>query len=485
MIQQAYTRLLLAFALVAMPFGNVWAQQALGWTFNHSQVTRSAQSQTLQVHLQMLPTVQLKRQQVAELTLYYVSADGKQRQQLGTVAVAGATRYKIIERRRYFRNLRPTDPAQGTLYHFEEITPNSPLQFDYTLPYASWMANGNVELREKVYGCAECGETDTTAPTAVRANFFGPQFYTFAYQLPQKAEQKQFSEVLDCYVRFVIDRDEIRREFEGNDARLQELQDFVARHQATLGANLKSADIKGYACPLASATHNADLTARRAKSLANYVKEHHPALAQVKAFTVSGEGEDWAGLRQAVSQSNLPNRDEVVRIIDTYNTDTEREAAIQALDGGATYQQLEAEYFPPLRKSVLTLTFNSRAYTDAELAKVYATQPKALSAEELARLAQAEVNQKRSPLPIYKTAYQMYAPNEAVVLNYATALLQYGGVAEADEALKVLAGVKNTPQVQYLQAIAYDKKGDWSRAEVLLQQSAQGGYEPAKAYTQR
>ena len=134
---------------------------------------------------------------------------------------------------------------------------------------------------------------------------------------------------------------------------------------------------------------------------------------------------------------------------------------------------------------MLTLTFNSRAYTDAELAKVYATQPKALSAEELARLAQAEVNQKRSPLPIYKTAYQMYASNEAVVLNYATALLQYGGVAEADDALKVLAGAKNTPQVQYLQAIAYDKKGDWSRAEVLLQQSAQGGYEPAKAYTQR
>ena len=66
------------------------------------------------------------------------------------------------------------------------------------------------------------------------------------------------------------------------------------------------------------------------------------------------------------------------------------------------------------------------------------------------------------------------------VLNYANALLKYG--KDADGALQVLEVVREDSRVLFPMAIAYDMKGDWRKAEKLLEEAAARGCNRAKAF---
>ena len=85
-----------------------------------------------------------------------------------------------------------------------------------------------------------------------------------------------------------------------------------------------------------------------------------------------------------------------------------------------------------------------------------------------------------NPLPVYKKAYEQFPGDIVAVLNYANALLKYG--KDADGALQVLEVVREDSRVLFPMAIAYDMKGDWRKAEKLLEEAAARGCNRAKAF---
>lgn len=69
---------------------------------------------------------------------------------------------------------------------------------------------------------------------------------------------------------------------------------------------------------------------------------------------VNWMGEDWIGLRQEVTKSDLANKKEILEILDIQDIN-KRKAKLHALNGGRTYKILLDKYYPPLRRIDYTL----------------------------------------------------------------------------------------------------------------------------------
>lgn len=294
---------------------------------------------------------------------------------------------------------------------------------------------------------------------------FGPENYKYNYIEPAATTFKEYSENFDAKVQFAVDKDDLRRDYKGNAQELARLGEFVQRATKIEGAELQSVNIRGYASPEGSFSHNKDLSKRRTKTLYDHVKRTYPKFIGRANVIAEGMGEDWEGLRKVVDASDMPERQEILDIIDKYDTDTQREADIKALDGGKVYRNLLDNYYPGLRRTTFTMGYRVRPFEASELAHIYSTNPKLLSQNELYTLANQKIAAGENPVAIYRTAYEQNRNDVVAKLNYANALLQYD--KNAAEAYKLLATMQSDSRVKLPTAIALDMMGRKTEAEEL------------------
>lgn len=465
-------------------------QGALRLQYSTSKVVRTAGGDSLQVQLQARSPQGIGLQHVVVLYPEWVSADGKQRQTLPAIAVAGSQRYLAIQREQALSG------KSANLPYIKDVTAlfsaaqlaNGEVRLEHSFPFEPWMAEGNIMVRERTYGCAGCEVKDNNANEdagfAFKVNLptFTERDYDFSLIVPQRVVKKVYSETIDSKVTFAVNKHELLTNFGNNAMELTKLDNFIRSNKGLKGTTLHEVSILGYASPEGDMEHNQKLSDERTRSLANYLATKYPHLKQAQNYTAKGMGEDWEGLRALVAESNLPAKEQVVAIIDKYKTDTEREADIKALDGGKVYATLLADLYPRLRRTSFTLRFDVRPYNDAELSEVYTTKPGLLSLYELTKLADLTQAQGKPVLPIYQKAYEVYPKDAVARINYANILLK--DKRDADSALRVLQGLEQDPRAAFAMATAYNIKGDWRKAYKLLEQSAKMGHPAAaKAWT--
>lgn len=117
----------------------------------------------------------------------------------------------------------------------------------------------------------------------------------------------------------------------------------------------KPLTIRSYSSPEGSPTANATLAKNRAECMRQYLVAELGVPAD--RITVESCGEDWVGLAGEVEKNyNGANRDEVLKVLsDEALSGPQKKAAVRALDGGATWQQLIATQMTKLRKVVVSV----------------------------------------------------------------------------------------------------------------------------------
>ena len=410
----------------------------------------------------------------------FVSVDGKKSVELEPVCISGRRRYKVVKRRKTLHNVKSDQLGYGEVHSVKELK-ETPLTFKSSFPFESWMADGHLVVDEKLYGCAECGMSKNDG-IALQAGIplFGAKDYAYDFIEPEKVLVKCYKDSFDCKVTFPVAQHDLRKTFADNRQELAGLGQFVSENLLIKGAELKDVYIKGYASPEGDFNYNKSLAQRRTQTLSNYISSQYPALKKAPVYRTEGVGEDWEGLKAAVSGSTLSNKDKILFIIEHNSNDTERESAIRELDNDKTYHILLEEFYPALRRTTFSLSFDVRPYTSEELPGVFETKPECLSLYEMYQLAGLYASRGENPLPVYKKAYEQFPGDIVAVLNYANALLKYG--KDADGALQVLEVVREDSRVLFPMAIAYDMKGDWRKAEKLLEEAAARGCNRAKAF---
>ena len=414
--------------------------------YSGSRVERSADGDKLDIEFSIGLVEKLKSQQMMYISPRFVSVDGKKSVELEPVCISGRRRYKVVKRRKTLHNVKSDQLGYGEVHSVKELK-ETPLTFKSSFPFESWMADGHLVVDEKLYGCAECGMSKNDG-LALQAGIplFGAKDYAYDFIEPEKVLVKCYKDSVDCKVTFPVAQHDLRKTFADNRQELAGLGQFVSENLLIKGAELKDVYIKGYASPEGDFNYNKSLAQRRTQTLSNYISSQYPALKKAPVYRTEGVGEDWEGLKAAVSGSTLSNKDKILFIIEHNSNDTERESAIRELDNDKTYHILL----------------------------------EGLSLYEMYQLAGLYASRGENPLPVYKKAYEQFPGDIVAVLNYANALLKYG--KDADGALQVLEVVREDSRVLFPMAIAYDMKGDWRKAEKLLEEAAARGCNRAKAF---
>lgn len=442
--------------------------QTIALSAEHCVVTRDIERNQLRIELDVVPYVTVRAQQLVRITPIYMSADRRDSIRFKDIYVAGNARYKVLKRQ---HDLRNEDALVREVYSRPEGAVYARGVSDlphmvYESPYESWMASGHMELEMETYSCGNCPKSSLLAlgaPQSITA--FGPSDYKYDYVEPAATAFKEYAESFDANVQFVVAKHDLRKDFKNNAAELARLDEFVRKATKIEGAELHTVYIYGYASPEASFDYNLALSDRRTKTLYNYVKSTHSALFNKVEVVAEGKGEDWDGLRKLVDASNMPERQTILDIIDKYDTDTQREADIKALDGGKVYRNLLDNYYPKLRRTAFTMSYRVRPFEVSELAHIYSTNPKLLSLKELYTLANQKVARGENPVAIYRTAYEQNPNDVVAMLNYANALLEYD--KDAKEAYSILSTMQSDSRATLPTAIALDMMGRKAEAEKL------------------
>jgi len=145
-----------------------------------------------------------------------------------------------------------------------------------------------------------------------------------------------------------------------------ELRNLVqALREAGSGALTGKIEITGFASPEGTQAGNYRLAHDRAIAVRNYILDNVPHL-RPSDFEIINGWENWEELYTLVERSNMPDRRQVLDIIERvpaeidYLRNTSRKQVLMNLNGGRTWRYMYANFFPQLRNAT-TVTYRTAA----------------------------------------------------------------------------------------------------------------------------
>ena len=270
----------------------------------------------------------------------------------------------------------------------------------------------------------------------------------------------------EANIQFLINQAKIRT----GEIKSVSVQDFLATlKDIPVEENRKAFDgieISSYASPDGSLDFNTKLADQRGKTTKSYVA------GEMKAAGVDGNvdskytAEDWEGFQQLVSQSNIQDKDVIIRVLSMYNDPEEREKQIRNIS--AAYGDLTKEILPRLRRSRIMLHYNLIGRTDEEIMSQFNQEPAKLSVEEMlyaASMADDEEQQEKilgKMKDLYPNDYRSYN-------NLATLAYQRGDYAQAKQLVdKALALNANAPEANVNKGLLSMLDGNTAEATQYL-----------------
>jgi len=198
-------------------------------------------------------------------------------------------------------------------------------------------------------------------------------------ELPQSATNKK-----NLVLYYGLQKDNLA----GNEKNKDEVDEFlnmVKDLKADGTVDFQDVTIASYASPDGPTDLNHNLVQGRgdnsSKFLSAKLKRNDVADADDFLKRSTTPDEDWEGFKKAVEQSNLDDKDVILRVLSMYSDPDVREKEIKNM--AAVYDELRNDILPKLRRSEIIATYVSKQRTPAELISLGKTDPTSLTQIEL------------------------------------------------------------------------------------------------------
>ena len=237
---------------------------------------------------------------------------------------------------------------------------------------------------------------------------------------------------------------------------IKDFQDALDEINANGRKTLKGTEIVAYASPDCRQDLNDKLSDKRAgsaeKAWAKVVKDHEATDPEVRSI-----GEDWEGFKELVSESNIQDKDLILRVLSMYSDPAVRESEIKNMS--EIYTELKSGVLPELRRARFIANVEYQNYTADELKKLVDDNIDVLDEEALLRVASLVDTDKK--VDIYKKAVDKYGSDRAQY-NLGVAYLDLGKDDLAQQAFdKVKAA---DADLQNAKGVIALRKGDYAAA---------------------
>jgi len=177
--------------------------------------------------------------------------------------------------------------------------------------------------------------------------------------------------------------------------------------------------------------------------------------------------EDWEGFQELVSQSNLQDKDLILRVLSMYQDPEQREREIRNV--ATVYTELATAVLPELRRARMTINYDVIGRSDEQILSVYQSDASKLSVEELLYASQllAENNTQREAM--LKKTMELYPNDYRAYNNLAAMAMQQGDNDKAQNFLRQsLAHNSSAPEANVNLGLMALEAGNVKDAEVYL-----------------
>ena len=282
--------------------------------------------------------------------------------------------------------------------------------------------------------------------------------------------QEVISSTTEGQIKYLVNSSEVR----GSELKGESVKEFLARLDeisANERTKVTSTEIVAYASPEGDVNKNEKLSDNRSESATKawkQVTKGHEATDP----TVRSVGEDWDGFQQLVSQSNLEDKELILRVLSMYSDPAVRENEIRNMS--QVYTALKGEVLPELRRARLIANVEFKNYSNEELLDLLENNANLLDEEALLRVASL-VREPAQKEEIYKRAIGRFNSSRAM-FNLAALYLMQGQDAKAEAGLAELDA--KDPDVVNAKGVLALHKEDYKAAETAFRTA---GTEDAKA----
>ncbi len=281
--------------------------------------------------------------------------------------------------------------------------------------------------------------------------------------LGEDAYQYSIAQTKKAQIKYLINQAKVRSsELESVSVQefVQMLRDIKADQK---GLQLDGIEVSAYASPDGAFDFNKELAEKREGTSTDYLK------GQLKKIELDADidgkytAEDWDGFKELVEQSNLQDKDVILRVLSMYQDPEERETQIRNIS--AAYKELADEILPELRRARLTLNYNIIGRTDDEIQQQYKADPSKLSVEEMLYAATLTTDPAEKT-DIYTKTTQQYPSDYRAYNNLGLLALQKGDLNAAKNYLDQAASKKgDAAEVNANRALLALAQGNLTEAE--------------------
>ncbi len=220
-------------------------------------------------------------------------------------------------------------------------------------------------------------------------------------------------------------------------------QDFLSTIKDDERRTIMNTDVIAYASPDGQESFNTSLSETRGKTAMKAFKRINNKKVGVDTeLVLTTISEDWEGFRQLVMNSEIEDKELIIRVLEMYEDVNVREREIKNMSH--VYTTLAEDILPRLRRARFVTNIEYRNYSDEELVAMVENNMDALDNEALLKAATL-IKDNDTKLAIYAKAVEKFACSRALV-NSAITLLQMN---KAEEAMKVLAKVQYKSDCYY------------------------------------
>lgn len=284
-------------------------------------------------------------------------------------------------------------------------------------------------------------------------------------QITSDKFQRIIQEMQEADIMFLIQQANLRSSETGSQ-KMKDLRAAIKDANNDSRKEIHSLEVSGYASPEGGVDLNTRLAKERQANAQRFLQN------QMKQDKVEAEilanmtAEDWEGFRKAMEESNIKDKDLVLRVLSMYSDPEEREAQIKNLS--AVYKTIADEILPALRRSRLILTTDIIGKSDDELKAYMQNDPAALNVEEMLYAATL-TNDPAEKMAVYRKVTEQFPNDYRGWNNLGMCYFQQNNIAEARRCYtKALAIEPNNADVNYNAGLAAMADNDLAKAEEYL-----------------